>query len=306
MFCKNCGTKSDGVKKFCTNCGTAFPVAAAAPAAATAPRAVRPPMPKEKWTTGRIIKTVIAVVFVGGLIFLKFGLGAINSIDNTAVDTNNKALDAYNSGNSDQAIAQFQQASQSAVTNTNKINSLKNLAYVYSSEGKDDLALSTFQEALALASADSIDYFLISGEIAELENKPNAALIAYNKAYAKDPQNFQVNNSLALFYIDLYDVHPQYVDYAKALSFAQKANQSQNDNISKKNLALAYYFNENYTQTISLLRSVDISKEPNYAYYLGLAYAAMEDTVNAKIYLRQAIAGGMKVPQNVYDYINEN
>jgi tetratricopeptide (TPR) repeat protein len=263
-------------------------------------------MPKEKWTTGRIIKTVIAVVFVGGLIFLKFGLGAINSIDNTAVDTNNKALDAYNSGNSDQAIAQFQQASQSAVTNTNKINSLKNLAYVYSSEGKDDLALSTFQEALALASADSIDYFLISGEIAELENKPNAALIAYNKAYAKDPQNFQVNNSLALFYIDLYDVHPQYVDYAKALSFAQKANQSQNDNISKKNLALAYYFNENYTQTISLLRSVDISKEPNYAYYLGLAYAAMEDTVNAKIYLRQAIAGGMKVPQNVYDYINEN
>jgi len=304
MFCKNCGTKSDGTKKFCTNCGEAFPTATTA--ATAAPRATRPPMPKEKWTAGRIIKTVIAVVFVGGLIFLKFGLSAINSIDNTAVETNNKALDAYNSGNSDQAITQFQQASQDAVTNTNKINSLKNLAYVYSTEGKDDLALSTFKEALALASADSVDYFLISGEIAELENKPNAALIAYNKAYAKDPADFQVNNSLSLFYLDLYDVHPQYSDYVKALSYAQKANQTQNDNISKKNLALAYYFNENYTQTISLLRSLDISKEPTYAYYLGLAYAQTDDNVNAKFYLRQAVAGGMKVSQEVQDYINNN
>ena len=299
MFCKNCGTESSGTKKFCTNCGTEFPVAQTTPP-------VRPPMPKEPWTTGRIIKTVAVVVIVGGLILVKIIFGAINSVDNTAVETNNRALDAYNSGNSDQAISQFQQASQDAVTNANKINSLKNLAYVYSSEGKDDLALSTFKEALALSSTDSVDYFLISGEIAELEGKYNAALIAYNKAYAKNPEDFQVNNSLALFYIDLYDVHPQYVDYAKALSYAQKANQLQNDNISKKNLALAHYFNENYTQTISLLRSVNISNEPNYAYYLGLAYAATEDTVNAKIYLRQAIAGGMEVPQEVYDYINNN
>ena len=43
-------------------------------------------MPKEPWTTGRIIKTVVAVVFVGGLVFLKFGLGAINSVDNSAVE----------------------------------------------------------------------------------------------------------------------------------------------------------------------------------------------------------------------------
>ncbi|MFZ2038621.1 MAG: hypothetical protein WAV11_01640 [Minisyncoccia bacterium] len=263
-------------------------------------------MPKEKWTTSRIIKTIIVVVFIGGFIFLKFGLGAINSIDNSAVETNNKALDAYNSGDSDQAIAQFRQASQDAVTNTNKINSLKNLAYAYSTEGKDDLALSTFQEALALASTDSVDYFLISGEIAELENKPNAALIAYNKAYVKDPSDFQVNNSLSLFFLDLYDVHPQYSDYAKALSYAQKANQAQNDNISKKNLALAYYFNENYTQTISLLRSVNISNEPSYAYYLGLAYAQTNDTFNAKLYLRQAIAGGMTVSKEVNDYINNN
>jgi hypothetical protein len=55
-------------------------------------------MPKEKWTAGRIIKTVLAVVFVGGLILLKFGWGAINSIDSTAVDKNNAAQESWQAG----------------------------------------------------------------------------------------------------------------------------------------------------------------------------------------------------------------
>lgn len=302
MFCKNCGKEIDGRKKFCTNCGAT--ISTAQDTNTTTPSPVRPPMPKEPWTTGRIIKVVIAVIFVGGLIFLKFGLSAINSIDNKAVDKNNDALSAYDSGNNEQAISQFQQASQDAISNDTKVTTLINLAYVYSTEGKDDLALSTFKEALALTSADSLQYYLISGEIAELENKPNAALLAYNKAYAKNPEDYQVNNTLALFHLDLYDAHSQYTDYKKALSYAQKANQLSSSNVSKKNLALAYYFTENFSQTISLLRSIDISDQPIYAYYLGLAYVGIDDTVNAKIYLRQAIAGGMEVPQNVKDYIN--
>ena len=143
-------------------------------------------MPKERWTTGRTIKTIVAVVFVGGLILLKFGWGAINSIDNTAVEKNNSAQESYQAGGDpNQAISQLQQASQDAVTNSTKMTTKVNLAYVYSSEGKNDLALATFKEALPLASEGTLDYYLISGEIALLEGKPNAALIAYNKAYEK-------------------------------------------------------------------------------------------------------------------------
>jgi tetratricopeptide (TPR) repeat protein len=304
MYCKNCGEKSDGTQRFCTKCGAAF-ASTSNPITQPAPPK-RAPMPKERWTTGRIIKTILVVVFVGGLLLLKFGLSAINSVDNTAVETNNKALEAFDSGNNSQAIDQFKQASQGAVTDANKINSLKNLAYVYSTEGQNDLALSTFNEALELVAPDSFDYYLISGEVALLEGKPNSALIAYNKAYAKDPENFQINNALALFYIDIGDLYPQYVDYRKALEHAKKANQLSNTSLSKKNLALAHYFNEEYHQTITLLKSVDINKEPYYAYYLGLAYVQIEDTFNAKLYLRQAIAGGAVVPQEVHDYINSH
>lgn len=305
MYCKKCGTKSSGTQKFCTSCGNELSNSTAENA--TTPRPVRK-MPKEKWTTARIIKTVIAVVFVGGLILLKFGLGAINSIDSTAVNKNNAAQQSYQSGGDpSQAINQLKQASSEAVTESTKMTTKVNLAYVYSSEGKDDLALATFKEALPLASVDSLDYYLISGEIALLEGKPNAALIAYNKAYAKDPNNFQINNALNLFYLDIADERPQYSDVSKALGYAIKANQIQPSDLTKENLAIAYHLNENYKQSISLLSSIsNISGQPYLAYWLGLSYAGDNQPVNAKYYLRIAINGGVNVPQNVRDYINNN
>ena len=304
MFCKKCGKQSNGNQKYCINCGN--PIVVSQDKAIQPQPVKRPPMPKEPWTMGRIIKAIIITVFVGGLILLRVIFGATNSIDKAAVDKNNSALTAYDSGNSDQAITQFQQASHDAVSNNTKINSLKNLGYVYATEGKTDLALNTFKEALALTSTNSFDYYLISGRIALFENKPNSALLAYNQAYTMDSENFQINNALTLFYIDMEGVHPEYVDYKKALNYALKASQLDNSNLSKKNLALAYYFTENYTKTISILTSVDISKEPNYSYFLGLSYAANKDVVNAKYYLNQAIAGGVDVPQSVKDYINSN
>lgn len=306
MFCKNCGKEIGGIKKFCTNCGAT--ASNTQGANTTTPLPVRSPMPKEPWTTGRIIKVVVAVIFVGGLIFLKFGLSAINSIDNTAVNKNNSAQESYQSGGDpNQAISQLEQASHDAVTNSTKMTTRLNLAYVYSSEGKNDLALSTFREALTFASEGTVDYYLISGEIALLEGKPNSALVAYNKAYEKDPSGFQINNALNLFYLDIADERPQYSNYPKALTYALKANEVQPSDITKQNLAIAYHLNENYKRAISLFLSVNnISGQPYVAYWLGLAYAGDQQPINAKRYLQIAINGGVDVSQEVINYINSN
>lgn len=311
MFCKNCGKELDGTKKFCSGCGNANSTIQDTHRETntdTSSTVVRPPMPKKPWTKVRIIKTVLMVIVFGGLLSLKFIGGAINSLDNDAIDKNNSAQDSYTSGgDANKAIQQLQQASQDAVSNSTKMTTKVNLAYIYSSEGEEELALETFKEALPLASEGSLDYYLISGEIALLEGKSNSALLAYNKAYEKNPNDAQINNALGLFYLDIFDERPQYYDAVKALNYTKKAYEIQPSDITKENLGIAYYFNENYKQAISLLSSVaGITNRPYEVYWLGLAYVGDNQPTNAKYYLQIALDGGVEMPQEVINYINSN
>lgn len=295
MFCKNCGTKSDGTKKFCTNCGNEL--SSVGKSQQTPPSNFTRPKFESSWSAGRIIGIIIVLAFIGW--------GIYASQDDDSIATNNDALSNFDSGNTDQAITQFQQASQSAVTNETKINTLKNLGYVYATEGRNSEALSTFQEALKLAKSGSVDYYLISGEIALLEYKPNAALLSFNKAYELSPNDFQVNSSLALFYLDLEETAPQYTDYVKALSHAKMAYEYdvEKSEVSKQNLAIAHFFNENFDQTISLLLTTNLNQHPYIAYWLGWAYAAKGDGVNAKIYFQKALNAGIELEPEAYDYL---
>lgn len=300
MFCRNCGKQAGESEQFCTSCGNLLRSVSdeVAPVTDYTPQQI----PKDPQAIGRFIKTLLVVIVAGGFVIYRI----INTLDSGAVNSNNSALESYDSGNSQQAAAQFQSASQNAVTNTTKVTSLINLGYVYTSDGKNDLALSTFKEALSLADQDSFQYYLISGEIALIEKKPNAAQFAYKKAYEISPDEYQINSALALFYLDLEEIAPQYADYKKALTYAQKAYEVDKSEVTKQNLAIAYYFNENYNQTIALLSTTDFAKHPYGAYWLGLAYAQKNDTVNAKTFFKKALAGGVTLPQEISDYMNSN
>jgi tetratricopeptide (TPR) repeat protein len=302
MFCKNCGKELNNSVKFCANCGAAISVAHVsnvevvqnpAQAVALAMRAGK----KENWLDWRKAIGILALLVV-------IGWKIYAAMDSDAVDSNNSAVSAYDSGNSQQAINQFQQASQDAVSNETKLSTLKNLAYVYSSEGRTSQAISSFQQALDLTTQGSLDYYLITGEVALLQNDPATAVTNYNKAYNLDSNDFQTNNALALFYLDIGGNYPQYVDYPKALTHAQRAVQKTDLELVKQNLGIAYYFNENYPMAISTLGGISLHKDSYTAYWLGLAYARNDDTANAKVYLRKAIANGVEVPQEVHDYLN--
>lgn len=293
MFCKKCGKKSEGDQKFCTSCGAPFSTSAEK----GEPIFSQSSPPKLKGSpVGKIIGIIVILAIVG--------LGIWGSMDDGAIEKNNQAISNFDSGDSEQAIRQFQQASQEATGSDTKLNTLKNLGYVYSSEGQYTQALQSFKEALTYASAGSFDHYLVSGEIALLEGKPNAAQISYNKAYELSPSDFQINNALNLFYLDLESVAPNYVNYPKALTHAQKAfdvSTSDVKNIATQNLAIAHFFNENYDRTISLLSSQ--SSDPYIAYWLGWSYAIKEDETNARFYFQRAIDGGVEVEQEVYDYL---
>jgi|BioPla2DNA2_1021312.scaffolds.fasta_scaffold26927_4 tetratricopeptide (TPR) repeat protein len=296
MFCTNCGKKSEGNQKFCTSCGGALSAETKKEKEVPKTQVPLSASTESSWNVGRIITILIILAVVG--------FGIYGSLDENSITTNNEGITSFDSGDSEQAIRQFQQASQEAEGTDTKLNTLKNLGYVYSSEGQYEQALQAFREALTYTSAGSFENYLVAGEIALLEGKPNAAQISYNKAYELNSNDFQINNALNLFYLDLESVAPNYVNYPKALTHAQKAfdvSTSDIKNIATQNLAIAHFFNENYDRTISLLSPQ--GSDPYIAYWLGWSYAIKEDEANARFYFQRAVDGGVEVEQEVYDYL---
>jgi tetratricopeptide (TPR) repeat protein len=242
-----------------------------------------------------------------GIIILLWliGLGIYWNIDGKSIQLNNDAMESFNNWDSQDAIKQLQDSKTSALTNENKLNTLINLAYVQSSESQDEDALKTFKEALVLSEVDSFDYYLVTAEIAALNNDPEKAIKNYNLAYKLNEKGYQVNNALTLFYIDLEDKWGEYVDYPKALFFALRAYEfSWKTETAKQNLAIAYFFNEDYDKTISLLSSSNLPKQPMVWLWLALSYHSKGDSTNAKLYLTRAIDNWADIPQEYIDLIN--
>ncbi|HPL93459.1 MAG TPA: tetratricopeptide repeat protein, partial [bacterium] len=252
-----------------------------------------PPKKNKAW--GSIIAAIVVV-----------GFGIYGNLDSNNIDKNNDAVANMNSGNTEMAIEQLTEAKNSMMDKDNKINTLKNLAYAYYTEGEIDSALQAFNEALALCDKNSFDYYLIAGEIDLLLYDPAGALENFTQAEIINPDDYQLNNTLALFYIDVDEIAPAYVDYQKGLSYAQKAYELDQSEITKQNLAMAYFFTDNFDKTIELLESSDISKHPYAAFWIGLAYAGKEDPAKAIIYFQKALDNGADLPQEILDYMAGN
>lgn len=300
MVCNNCDKENPEDSNFCKYCGVELDESSREEKIKHTEQPVTSHVGKGKKSSswGKII---IAVVF-----FAFIGFGAYGSVDKEQIETNNEALIKFDAGDSKTAIEQFRKAANEATSDEVKVGALINLAYAYSTEGQTTQSLSAFKEALPMTTQDSFDYYLITGEIALLEGKINDALTNYNNAYRLNPEDFQINNALALFHMDLEDVAPRYVDYSKALLYAKKANELSPSEISKQNLAIAYYFNKKYDETISLLSASNFTQHPYAAYWIGLAYFSSGDDTNAEIFFQTAIDNGAEVPQEIYDYLYSN
>lgn len=300
MYCHKCGKQNNENSKFCKHCGVNFDGIDTENKSEQIEHSTTPRKVEEKKSSGwGGIYTVVVILAL-------VGFGAYGSVDKEQIKTNNEALIKFDAGDSKTAVEQFRKTANEATSNEIKVVALKNLGYVYSTEGQTSQALSAFNEALPLTTKDTFDYYLISGEVALLDGNINDALTNYNNAYRLNPGGFQINNALALFHLDLEGVAPKYADYSKALLYAKKAYELSPSEISKQNLAMAYYYNENYSETISLLSSSNFTQHPYAAYWLGLAYLENKDDANAKIYLQMAIDEGAEVPQEVHDYLSSN
>lgn len=292
MFCIQCGKESEDSHKNCTNCGVQFLSNVESNDSAEEVLSV-----ENGWNIRRII---IIIIIVGSI-----GFGAYNATTRSAIEKNNEAILSFEDGDTETAINQLNESLEESTTTENKVNALKNLGYIYDTIGMYDDAIKAFNDALKFTEKDGFNYYLISGEIAYIEQKFNIALLNFNKAYKINPKDSQVNSSLSCLYLDPEEISPDYENYPQALfhaKIAHKYDDQKSDGIIQS-LAMAYFYNNNYDETISLLTSLDLNKTPNMSYWIGLSYVAKEDPENAKIYFQTAIDNGVELEQEIYDYL---
>ena len=296
MHCLHCGKQADGLNRFCTNCGKPFPLEEMASSQAS----VRPKIDKN-YNRNRILIVIAVIAFMAWA-------GYSESKNNAAIQKANNALDTYNSNDSvsstQQVIQELKSAYDNATDDSTKLGTLKSLALAYDKNNDTADELSALQEGLRYASIGSLDYYYLSGNIAELKNNPKEALSNFNQAYSIKSDDYQINNELGLFYLDLQSQWKDYDDNAKALQYEKAAYALNATNVSTENLALAYYFNNDYQQSIDLLLPLDLNAYPSMALYLGLDYLGEKDQKNARLYFQKAVDLGVDVPQDVTNYLN--
>lgn len=303
MYCKHCGKEVPNTSKFCTSCGKKIEIPTETVKGEPQNQDTPIIKTKIKSESETKFKNVIGTI-VGIGIFLAivwYGSG-----DDTSISQNNKALESFDSGNTQEAILQIEEAELSAVSNANKINSLINAGYIYLSDEQSTQALTKFREAQNLSKNGSYEYYLVSGEIALLEKKPSVAIYNFEKAYEIDPNNYQAANSLGLLYLGIEDITESYTDYEKALLYLKKAHQYSDLDLSKENLGMAYFFNEDYDTSLSYFFDTDYENDGLMNFWIGLNYLLKEDDLNAKYYFRQAQALGYPLSAEYIQYINSN
>ena len=186
-----------------------------------------------------------------------------------------------------------EEAAHSAVMSSNKITLFKNAAYAYYSLGNIEKSIENFRHALDLTSDGSFQNALISAEIAELEQRTDDALAYYEKAYELDPTDYQVNNSLGLFYLGLESYTEPYSDYEKALVYTGKAYGIEPNSTSRSNYALAKFYANEYDGALDLYQMNDLEVRSQDNMMVGFIYMIREEDELARQYLMKAIDLGL-------------
>lgn len=307
MYCQQCGKQAMEGEKKCSVCGAALPEVSTEPT--TEEQSATPSQPStivgqsgyQENKKAPIIPIIIGLLVV----FAIAGVGFYFSLNQKGVEQNNQAIENFDSGDTDAAIAQLEDSLDSAVLDETKLKSLKNLAYMYFSRGQMDEARANFAKALELTDPTSKDYYLILAELSYIDGSGELTLANYLEAYAIAPNDYQVNNALALFYLDLDGLYPDYVNDVQALFHAQKAleNDASQLELTKQNLAIAHYFNSNYSDAVYYLSTTDYETQPGMGYWMGYAYYALDDAENAAYYFQLAQDAGVEFPEDINQFL---
>ena len=159
------------------------------------------------------------------------------------------------------------------------------LAQLHARAGNLPVAVAEF-EKLAERQPKSVAIQTAIGLLNHLQNKQDAAKLAYERALALDPAAPVAANNLAQLYID----RNENIDVALTLAQTAKSGLPTSHEVDDT-LGWTYYKKGLAGQAIASLKSAQAAQPENpiYLYHLGAAYALNKDKANARQSLEKAL-----------------
>lgn len=240
---------------------------------------------------------ILVFILVSGL-FSYFTYFRSEQINNDAV------REMSSGGNPAKTAALLEDSVNKTTDDTLKITILINQGYAYVAAGDTEKAIESFNKAGELAAPDSLDDYIIKANLAELNNDFVAAEDFYLKAVEIAPEDYQANTSIGVFYLGILPGNEDFYDFEKALNYNLKAYKIQADNITTENLAVNYFFLEDYDTAIEYYLKTNLTAVPDDNFMLGVSYLMIGDDINAKKYIRTAYDMGYELDEEYLDFIN--
>ncbi len=311
MFCEKCGNRLPENAKFCNKCGTK--VSYDQPEKKVFHGQVQqkehkeekvalpemPSQPQKKFNFKKY-SWIFIILFLIGLKGCSYYEDQNNE---EAIKINDRIINNLSQYSYADATSQLENALSLAKDDRVKADIYSNLGFINLSEEKGAEALDNFNKALDLYDINTFDYFLMKGEIEYINRDYDKALEYYKKAYNKDPSDFLINNSLAVFYLSLDDESEKYLDVDKAIQHSKRAKEINNNDLTKSNLATAYTLKEEYQKAINLFNQIS-NMDSDEEYLLGLNYLNIEDFDNAVKFFKKAKDHGAKLEPEFEDFLN--
>lgn len=253
-----------------------------------------------------LLVVVIAVTWFGYHWSQKYQEQLKKDNHNAVATQNNQALALMNSGRVKEANEMFAKAVDSAISEDDKRNIFVNAAIAYNTLGDEVNALKSHQQALVYAPVGSFDYYFILGEMAVLGKDIPTALDNFNEAYAINPKDHTLNNSLGLIYSGGSAGVDAYIDYSKAIKYLQESYNSWPSTVIAENLAWSYFSVKDADNAIKYLLLSDLNSKPYLYEYVGVCYISKKDFVNARKYLQKAVDSGVEIAPEAKAFLNTN
>lgn len=245
------------------------------------------PSPIEKIDVQRLdrkrLLAIFSVLFIFVFIFL-----VVNTLEQTSEEEIGESSEEANTKNDTERF------DEPAVD----LDTLIEKGYVYYNNERYSKALEVFNEALQYAEEQSFEYYLISAEIALLNDNATAALLAYEQAYEIEPRSIDINSNLAYFYSGYEESTLEYLDYEKALFYNLKVYRllGVENGSEELNVAISYFYLDKPNKVIELLEDFDFEEYPYAAVWIAGAYYYLDNTVEMLRYIEIAEDNGAEVP----------